>query len=54
MRNLLTIKVEFYLGSAFILGVSLFYAIIIYKAVKDFENELERIELQRTELYFER
>ncbi len=54
MRNPLTIKVEFHVVTAFILGLSLFYIIIVYKAMKDFESELARMEAERIEFVFDR
>jgi len=54
MKNPLTSKIESWLAVSFILGLSIFFGLIIHKAVAEFEAELSVMESQRAELIFER
>ena len=54
MKNPLTFRIESWIGAIFILGLALYFSLIIFKAVKEFERELIRIEADRNELIFDR
>lgn len=43
-------QVESYLGAVFILGTALFFGLMIYGAVKNFEGELAAMEGNRAKL----
>lgn len=50
MKNPLTIQVETYLGCIFITGLTLFFILMIYGAVKDFEAETTILQSRQIKL----
>lgn len=54
MKNPLTFRIESWLGATFILGLSIYFGLLIFKSAKEFEHELIKIEAGRNELIFDR